>query len=75
MSYERLLEQDDDWAGHARTDRRADSHVVKVNGRRVKWPDPAPRLQPACDAGKDILRVLRGEKPKACANPQVFERA
>ena len=25
------------------------------------------------DAGDDILRVLRGERPKACANPEVFD--
>jgi D-3-phosphoglycerate dehydrogenase len=25
-----------------------------------------------CDAGDDILRVLRGERPKACANPEVL---
>jgi D-3-phosphoglycerate dehydrogenase / 2-oxoglutarate reductase len=25
-----------------------------------------------CDAGEDILRVLRGEKPHACANPEVL---
>lgn len=25
-----------------------------------------------CDAGKDILRVLRGESPLACANPEVL---
>jgi len=24
------------------------------------------------DAGDDILRVLRGERPKACANPEVL---
>ncbi|MFO1301209.1 MAG: hypothetical protein U1F17_12695 [Burkholderiaceae bacterium] len=25
-----------------------------------------------CDAAEDLLRVLRGERPKACANPQVL---
>jgi D-3-phosphoglycerate dehydrogenase / 2-oxoglutarate reductase len=28
-----------------------------------------------CDAGQDILRVLRGEKPLACANPEVLRPA
>jgi D-3-phosphoglycerate dehydrogenase len=27
------------------------------------------------DAGEDILRVLRGERPRACANPEVLSRA
>ena len=26
------------------------------------------------DAGDDILRVLQGERPKACANPEVFDK-
>ncbi len=28
-----------------------------------------------CDAGEDILRVLRGEKPHACANPEALRMA
>jgi D-3-phosphoglycerate dehydrogenase len=28
-----------------------------------------------CDAGDDILRVLKGEAPRACANPQVLAMA
>jgi len=31
-------------------------------------------LRMGCDAGDDILRVLRGERPKACANPEVFDK-
>lgn len=29
-------------------------------------------LRMGSDAGEDILRVLRGERPRACANPQVW---
>jgi D-3-phosphoglycerate dehydrogenase / 2-oxoglutarate reductase len=31
-------------------------------------------LRMGCDAGDDIMRVLRGEPPNACANPEVFRR-
>ncbi|HSD41101.1 MAG TPA: hydroxyacid dehydrogenase [Burkholderiales bacterium] len=32
-------------------------------------------LRMATDAGEDVLRVLRGERPKACANPEVLGMA
>jgi D-3-phosphoglycerate dehydrogenase len=32
-------------------------------------------LRMGTDAGEDILRVLRGERPKACANPEIFRCA
>jgi D-3-phosphoglycerate dehydrogenase len=32
-------------------------------------------LRMATDAGEDILRVLRGERPRACANPEVLGTA
>lgn len=32
-------------------------------------------LRMGTDAGEDILRVLRGERPNACANPEVFRTA
>ncbi|MBE0623343.1 MAG: hydroxyacid dehydrogenase [Burkholderiales bacterium] len=31
-------------------------------------------LRMGSDAGDDILRVLRGARPKACANPEVFNK-
>jgi D-3-phosphoglycerate dehydrogenase len=31
-------------------------------------------LRMGTDAGDDILQVLRGERPKACANPEVLDR-
>lgn len=30
-------------------------------------------LRMGSDAGDEIMRVLRGERPKACANPEVFD--
>jgi len=29
-------------------------------------------LRMGSDAGDDIMRVLKGERPKACANPEVL---
>lgn len=46
---------------------------VIVTPHSAALTDEAMRRM-GCDAGEDILRVLRGEKPRACANPQVFER-
>jgi D-3-phosphoglycerate dehydrogenase len=47
---------------------------VIVTPHSAALTDEAMRRM-GCDAGEDILRVLRGEKPHACANPEVLSRA
>lgn len=44
---------------------------VIVTPHSAALTDEAMRRM-GCDAGEDILRVLRGETPRACANPQVL---
>lgn len=47
---------------------------VIVTPHSAALTDEAMRRM-GCDAGADILRVLRGEKPHACANPEVLSEA
>jgi D-3-phosphoglycerate dehydrogenase len=44
---------------------------VIVTPHSAALTDEAMRRM-GCDAGEEILRVLRGERPHACANPQVL---
>jgi D-3-phosphoglycerate dehydrogenase len=44
---------------------------VIVTPHSAALTDEAMRRM-GCDAGADILRVLRGDAPRACANPQVL---
>lgn len=44
---------------------------VIVTPHSAALTDEAMRRM-GCDAGEDILRVLRGERPLSCANPQVL---
>ncbi|MEP7300714.1 MAG: hydroxyacid dehydrogenase [Caldimonas sp.] len=44
---------------------------VLVTPHSAALTDEAMRRM-GCDAGQDMLRVLRGDAPRACANPQVL---
>ena len=46
---------------------------VIVTPHSAALTDEAMRRM-GCDAGEDILRVLRGDRPHACANPEVLSR-